>query len=159
MFWPHRLTERPPEGKIQRLRTVPQNICVIFAAPDWAQHRLKHCSAYLLASTHTAWQLFAVCIIDQGMHMKDERGLYYHPQPGNTKVRVYVRRGQDNDVEFRLWESEHAEVWEKHHWLPTAVIREAAEMYRQMGRGAPGADPMVLYDVAVARALLEEAGL
>ncbi len=91
--------------------------------------------------------------------MKDERGLYYHPQPGNINVRVYVRRGQSGDVEFRMWEAQHEEVWEKHHWLPTAVIREAAAMYKKLGRGAEGADPMVLYDAAVAHALLEEEGL
>ncbi len=90
--------------------------------------------------------------------MKDDRGLYYYPQPGNTKVRVYVRRGEDAGVEFRLWESEHAEVWEKHDWLPHAVILEAAAMYKKLGRGSEGADPLVLYDAAVAEALLQEAG-
>ena len=34
--------------------------------------------------------------------MKDERGLYYHPQAGNNQARVYVRRGPDGEVEFRL---------------------------------------------------------
>ncbi len=90
--------------------------------------------------------------------MKDDRGLYYYPQPGNTKVRVYVRRGEDSGVEFRLWEAEHAEVWEKHEWLPHAVILEAAAMYKKLGRGSEGADPLVLYDAAVAEALLQEAG-
>ncbi len=90
--------------------------------------------------------------------MKDERGLYYHPQPGNTKVRVYVRRSFEGGIEFRLWESEHENVWEKHSWLPVSVIRTAAKMYKKQGRGAPGADPMVLYDAAVAEALLTEDG-
>lgn len=89
--------------------------------------------------------------------MKDERGLYYYPEPGDTKARVYVRRGEEG-VEFRLWQAEHAEVWEKHHWLPVSVIRSAAAVYARSGRGAPGADPMRLYDESVAVALLEEAG-
>ena len=91
--------------------------------------------------------------------MKDERGLYYHPQPGNAKVRVYVRRGASGSVEFRLWQADHAEVWEKHQWLDAEIIRNAAAMYASSGRGGPGADPMRLYDAAVAQALLEEAGL
>ncbi len=90
--------------------------------------------------------------------MKDERGLYYYPNPSNVKVRVYVRRGQGEDIEFRLWEADHAEVWEKHHWLPTSVIREAAAMYKNLGRGEADSNPMVLYDEAVAKALLKEAG-
>ncbi len=90
--------------------------------------------------------------------MKDERGLYYYPQPGNTKVRVYVRRGATGGVEFRLWEAEHVEVWEKHSWLPTQVIREAARLYKKSGRGNADSNPMILYDEAVAEALLVEAG-
>ena len=91
--------------------------------------------------------------------MKDDKGLYYHPEPGNTKARVYVRRGEGGDVEFRLWQAEHPEVWEKHHWLPVDVIRSAAALYAQNGRGQEGADPMKLYDESVGRALLAEAGL
>ncbi len=90
--------------------------------------------------------------------MKDDKGLYYHPQPGNTKVRVYVRRAPSGSVEFRLWEAEHEHVWEKHSWLPAAVIKAAADMYKKSGRGSPGADPMALYDAAVAEALLTEDG-
>lgn len=91
--------------------------------------------------------------------MKDELGLYYHLQPGNAKVRVYVRRDESGGVEYRLWQADHAEIWEKHHWLPSEVLRNAAALYARDGRGAAGADPMRLYDEAVARALLEEAGL
>lgn len=90
--------------------------------------------------------------------MKDERGLYYYPQPGNTKARVYVRRGADGGVEFRLWQAEHEAVWEKHQWLPVDVIRSAAALYASSGRGEPGADPMRLYDESVGLALLDEAG-
>lgn len=90
--------------------------------------------------------------------MKDERGLYYFPQPGNAKARVYVRRGADGGVEFRLWEANHPEVWEEHPWLPTAVLRDAARLYRDERRG-PGrgaADPLLLYDESVAEVLLRE---
>ncbi len=86
--------------------------------------------------------------------MKDERGIYYYPDPSNTKVRVYVRRGEGEEIEFRLWQKEHEHVWEKHEWLPTSVIREAAAMYKNLGRGQ--SDPMALYDHVVAGALLKE---
>ncbi len=88
--------------------------------------------------------------------MKDERGSYYHPNPSDTKARVYVRRGENDEIEFRLWQQEHPHVWEKHGWLSTSVIREAAAMYKKLGRGAEGSDPLKLYDSAVAKALLKE---
>lgn len=86
--------------------------------------------------------------------MKDERGLYYYPQAGNREARVYVRHGEDGGIEFRLWQVDHPEVWERHGWLPLAVIENAARLYRKE-RNAD-ADPLKLYDVAVARALLAE---
>lgn len=85
--------------------------------------------------------------------MQDERGLYYYPDPSNKRTRVYTR-AQGQTIEFRLWQADHPEVWEKHSWIPLEIIRNAAEMYREMGRDA---DPMLLYDEAVARALLKEA--
>jgi len=88
--------------------------------------------------------------------MRDEHGLYYHPQPGNPKARVYVRAGDDNEVEFRLWQADYPEVWEKHEWIPLDVIREAARLYRERGSAAAGGDPLTLYDEAVARVLLRE---
>lgn len=84
--------------------------------------------------------------------MHDTLGSYYYPHPADTRSRVYVRRG-DGGLEFRLWRADHPEVWEKHGWMPQAALEKAAAMYRAMGRGA---DPMALYDVAVARALVEE---
>lgn len=86
--------------------------------------------------------------------MKDERGLYYHPQAGDSLSRVYVRRGPDGEVEFRLWRADHPEVWERHPWLNMAVVRSAAGLYRQ--ERSNGVDPLKLYDIAVARALLRE---
>lgn len=84
--------------------------------------------------------------------MQDERGLYYHAQAGNPSVRVYVRNGE-NGIEFRLWEAAHPEVWERHEWLAYDVISKAAQLYRQE-RNA-NADPLKLYDIAIAQALLE----
>lgn len=86
--------------------------------------------------------------------MKDERGLYYHPQAGNNQARVYVRRGPDGEVEFRLWQAAHPEIWERHPWLSLDVVRNAARLYRTERNEE--ADPLKLYDLAVARALLRE---
>ena len=77
--------------------------------------------------------------------MKDERGLYYFPNAADHRARMYVRRGEDGGVQFR------------HQWLDLQVIEDAARLYREE-RNAD-ADPLKLYDAAVARALLEEAGL
>lgn len=87
--------------------------------------------------------------------MRDQLGLYYHPQAGDATSRVYVRRGPDGEVEFRLWQADHPEVWERHPWLSLAVVRQAARLYQQERQTE--ADPLRLYDLAVARALLKEA--
>ena len=89
--------------------------------------------------------------------MKDERGLYYFPNAADHRARMYVRRGEDGGVQFSLWQSDHPEVWDRHQWLDLQVIEDAARLYREE-RNAD-ADPLKLYDAAVARALLEEAGL
>lgn len=89
--------------------------------------------------------------------MKDERGLYYFPNAADHRARMYVRRGEDGGVQFRLWQSDHPEVWDRHQWLDLQVIEDAARLYREE-RNAD-ADPLKLYDAAVARALLEDAGL
>jgi hypothetical protein len=82
--------------------------------------------------------------------MKDDKGLYYHPDPSDHKTRVYVREGAGG-VEFRLWRSEHPEVWEQHEWLSYDVVSAAAAMYKERGSGA---DPLAFYDQSVARALI-----
>ena len=87
--------------------------------------------------------------------MQDERGLYSHARAGDPGSRVYVRRGPDGEVEFRLWEAAHPEIWERHPWLGMGVIREAAALYAQEG-GSPE-ESLRIYDLAVARALLAEA--
>ncbi len=85
--------------------------------------------------------------------MKDERGLYYYPDPADRKTRVYVSQVAD-EVHFRIWRSDHPEVWDRHGWVPFSAIQEAARMYKDMGRDS---DPMLLYDISVAKVLLREA--
>ena len=84
--------------------------------------------------------------------MKDDNGLYYYPDPSDTKIRVYVREGAGG-VEFRLWHTERPDVWETHEWLAFSVLEAAAEMYKERGSGA---DPLILYDIHVARALIKD---
>lgn len=83
--------------------------------------------------------------------MKDHNGLYYYPNPAETATRVYVREGRSGP-EFRLWRQDIPEVWEKHGWLPLSVIEAAAGMYK---KSPENSDPMLLYDKAVAEALLK----
>ncbi len=84
--------------------------------------------------------------------MKDDRGRYYLPFPGNKKVRMYVKPVGD-EICFRLWSADDPQMWEEHRWLPYAMIQEAAGMYR---RKQSKFDPNQAYDIAVARALLKE---
>lgn len=84
--------------------------------------------------------------------MRDERGFYYHAQAGNPKARVYVRKGPDGEIQFRLWYADHPEAWERHGWLGITVIRQAASLYQSERN--PDADPLKLYDVSIAKSLL-----
>jgi hypothetical protein len=77
------------------------------------------------------------------------QGSYYYPDPKNKKERMYVRDNQ-GIVEFRLWHQDHPQVWEKHGWLDMDLIKRAAGMYE---KSKP--DPLELYDMDVARALLK----
>ncbi len=86
--------------------------------------------------------------------MKDDKGLYYHPDPSDNKTRVYVRESAGG-VEFRLWRQDHPDVWERHEWLAYDVLVAAAAMYKERGRES---DPLSFYDLNVARALLKERG-
>lgn len=83
--------------------------------------------------------------------MRDDRGLYYYPNPADTRSRVYVRQGGDG-IEFRLWHADYPMVWEKHGWVSQAALEQAAALYRAQGK----ANPMALYDPAVAKALIQE---
>lgn len=87
--------------------------------------------------------------------MQDSLGVYYLPRPGLPAVRVYVRRGETGEIEFRMWDQDHPEVWEKHQWLPLSVIQKAAALFREMHAGS-GEDPMNIYDNVVAESLLRE---
>lgn len=84
--------------------------------------------------------------------MRDERGLYYHAEAGNPKVRVYVRKNAAGEIEFRLWYADHPEAWEKHGWLGMDIIEQAATLYRDE-RGQDK-NPLKIYDLAIARSLL-----
>ena len=84
--------------------------------------------------------------------MKDDKGLYYYPDPSDTQTRVYVREAP-HGVEFRLWRSDHPEVWEQHHWLAYEVVAAAATMYKERGTGV---NPLTFYDLNVARALIKD---
>ena len=82
--------------------------------------------------------------------MKDDRGLYYYPFPRNKRVRMYVRRQQDQ-IEFRLWHQDEPDLWDSHGWVPIDAIIQAQAMYQ----GGPF-DPKKAYDLNLAEALLKE---
>jgi hypothetical protein len=84
--------------------------------------------------------------------MRDDKGLYYYPDPSDRNTRVYVRGGAGG-IEFRLWRRERPEVWRRHEWLAYDVLLAAAAMYRERGGET---DPLAFYDLNVAEALLKE---
>ena len=63
---------------------------------------------------------------------------------------MYVREN-DGMIEFRLWNQDHPEIWERHGWLDMDIIRRAARMYK-----GKGDNPLKLYDLDIARVLLRE---
>ncbi len=84
--------------------------------------------------------------------MKDQLGLYYYPAPENHRIRMYVRE-RFATVEFRMWNADYPEVWERHGWIPFEDIQAAAALYKEKGRGT---DPMLLYDLNVAKRLVAD---
>ncbi len=82
--------------------------------------------------------------------MKDEKGLYYYPNPLNKSARMYVRE-VDGDIWFRPWSADDPDLWEKHDWIPYEAVKQANEMYK-----GDKFDPNQLYDIEVAKALLRE---
>ena len=82
--------------------------------------------------------------------MKDERGLYYHPFPQNKKVRMYVSGSEDN-IYFRLWNSNDPDLWTDHKWVPYDAIKQAANIYK-----GKDFDPKQAYDIEVAKELIKE---
>lgn len=86
--------------------------------------------------------------------MKDDKGIYYYPAPAEKRVRMYVRH-RFGQVEFRLWNQEYPEIWERHDWIPYDAIEEAAAEYRKR---KDGVDPLEMYDLDVATRLLADEG-
>ncbi len=81
--------------------------------------------------------------------MKDDRGQYYHPFPQNKKVRMYVAK-KEEEICFRLWNSDDPQLWEDHGWVPYEAIQQAQAMYQKKS----AFDPAKAYDIAVATELL-----
>ncbi len=86
--------------------------------------------------------------------MEDSLGLYYLPRPDLPAVRMYVRAAEDGSPEFRMWDAEHPEVWERHQWISMEVVAMATGLFK--GDHDEGWHPERLYDAAVAKALLSE---
>jgi hypothetical protein len=82
--------------------------------------------------------------------MKDDRGLYYYPNPLNKAFRTYVKKEQD-EFWFRLWSADDSKLWDEHGWVPYGAIQKASEMY-----SGDRFDPSQAYDIDLARALIKE---
>lgn len=83
--------------------------------------------------------------------MKDEKGLYYYPNAGNKKIRMYVRK-ENQTIFFRLWNQDDPKLYAEHGWVPYDAILAAAKMY-----DGKAFDPKTAYDINLAKALLKEA--
>lgn len=84
--------------------------------------------------------------------MKDERGLYYYPFPGQKGLRMYVRLAQD-DVEFRPWSLDDPSLWDDHGWVAYSALLAADRLAQEEGRRGP---PMEMYDISVAIRLIKD---
>ena len=82
--------------------------------------------------------------------MQDPLGCYYYPDPSDKNTRMYVRL-MGGEIEFRMWHGEHAQIWERHGWIPYEVARRAADMRPDK------AQALSLYDMEVAQAVLATA--
>ncbi len=82
--------------------------------------------------------------------MQDEIAPYYYPNPSNHKERMYVRE-EEGVIQFRLWNQDIPEIWEKHGWLDYDLISRAAALY-----SGDGPNPLSLYDMDSASFLLKE---
>jgi len=85
--------------------------------------------------------------------VQDKDGIYYYPYPENKRIRMYVRE-QDGNIEFRLSNTDHPEIWERHGWLDLDIIRRGAKMLEERGSKV---DPTNIYDLETAHYLLKEA--
>ena len=81
--------------------------------------------------------------------MEDDRGRYYYPFPQNKHVRMYVRKGAQEELEFRLWNQDDPHMWEAHGWVPYSAVEQAKAMYK----GGPF-DPQQAYDPLLAKETL-----
>ncbi len=86
--------------------------------------------------------------------MKDSLGLYYFPKPADHSLRVYVRMGADQKIEFRLWKEGMPELWERHPWIPHDVLSLANDLYHKERN--ENADNLGLYDMSIAKLIIEE---
>jgi hypothetical protein len=82
--------------------------------------------------------------------VKDKKGLYYYPYPQNKRVRMYVRKA-DDQIWFRLWNEDDPELWDEHGWVPYDAIQQAAAMH-----SGKGFNPRAAYDIQVAERLLKD---
>lgn len=88
--------------------------------------------------------------------MKDEKGLYYYPSMQQRATRMYVRENADGDVEYRLWNAQNPELWEKHEWITRQVVEAAVPMFQNRSEEHKKRNPLSLYDAEVARRLIDE---
>jgi hypothetical protein len=56
-----------------------------------------------------------------------------------------------NNVEFRLSNEDDVKLWEEHGWISHDAITQAANLFNKKGF-----DPIQVYDIEVAKALLDE---
>lgn len=85
--------------------------------------------------------------------MRDEKGFYYFPILEDKQVRMYVRRNSAGEIEYRMWEAQHPEVWEDHQWLTRSLVAQFQEFYQKNRKGKT--NPLALYDEKIAEALLK----
>lgn len=83
--------------------------------------------------------------------MRDELGLCYHAQAGNSKACVYVRKGPDGDIQFCFWYADYPELREKHGRLDMDIISQAAVMCQT--ECSRNADSIKFYDPAIAKSM------
>ncbi len=88
--------------------------------------------------------------------MKDDRGLYYYPSMQDKGTRMYVRENPDGEIEFRLWNAQAPDLWDRHQWITRAVVEAAVPHYQGKSEEHKKRNPLALYDEAVARRLLDE---
>ena len=85
--------------------------------------------------------------------MKDKIGIYYYPNAGNKRVRMYVRE-KNGEVEFRMRNQDDPSIWNDHGWVPFSAIQQAKVLYA--GRGQ--FDPEKAYDLQIAHVLIRDGG-